>query len=504
MTGTITLHGVRKAYGPVVALEAMDLEIRVGEVVGLVGQNGSGKSTLLKILSGLAMPDSGEIRLDGGKIVLDSAAAATRYGIGMVHQEQSLIPNLTVAENIFLDKAHPSKRMGLYRWSSLNEAARAQLGKLSVDIPTTTLVEDLRFSERQQVEFAKVLAIEEMVDRPPLILFDEPTSLLTPDEIRSLFAQINRLRARASIVFVSHRLEEVLEISDRVIVLTDGRKMAERSTGSIDREELYELMVGRQRVNPAARNQERSARQTTPLLQVNHLACHPHFRDVTLELGRGEILGIIGVLGSGAEEVCRALFGVIKPDAGDVFLDGKVLKANGPRAAVRQGIGYLPADRRSEGMLPGRSLTENAVITFGGQYGWNSCILNRRREREVAQRWMLRLKVKMNKASAAISSLSGGNQQKIVLAKWLLAKNLRLLLDHPSRGLDPGARDDLFEVVREQVGNGLSVIFVADTIAELLELSDRIVVMRDGEVTAQFDPASGNLPREEEIVAAMV
>ncbi|MGI4748375.1 MAG: sugar ABC transporter ATP-binding protein [Janthinobacterium lividum] len=505
MTGTITLHGVRKAYGPVVALEAMDFEIRVGEVVGLVGQNGSGKSTLLKILSGLAMPDSGDIRLDGEKIVLDSAAAATRYGIGMVHQEQSLIPNLTVAENIFLDKAHPSKRMGLYRWSSLNEAARAQLDKLSVDIPTTTLVEDLRFSERQQVEFAKVLAIEEMVEKPPLILFDEPTSLLTPDEIRSLFAQINRLRARASIVFVSHRLEEVLEISDRVIVLTDGRKMAERSTGSIDREELYELMVGRQRVNPAARSQERSARQTTPLLQVNQLACHPHFRDVTLALGQGEILGIIGVLGSGAEEVCRALFGVIKPDAGTVLLDGKVLKANGPRASVRRGIGYLPADRRSEGMLPSRSLTENAVITFGGQYGWNSWILNRRKELKVAQSWMLRLKVKMDKASAAISSLSGGNQQKIVLAKWLLAKNLRLLLlDHPSRGLDPGARDDLFEVVREQVGNGLSVIFVADTIAELLELSDRIVVMRDGEVTAQFDPASGNLPREEEIVAAMV
>ncbi|NPD69927.1 sugar ABC transporter ATP-binding protein [Lichenicola cladoniae] len=505
MSGTITLHGVRKAYGPVVALEALDFEIRVGEVVGLVGQNGSGKSTLLKILSGLALPDSGEIRLDGEKIVLDSAAAATRYGIGMVHQEQSLIPNLTVAENIFLDKAHASKRMGLYRWSSLNAAARAQLDKLSVDIPTTILVEDLRFSERQQVEFAKVLAIEEMVDKPPLILFDEPTSLLTPDEIRSLFAQINRLRARASIVFVSHRLEEVLEISDRVIVLTDGRKMAERSTSSIDREELYELMVGRQRVDPAIRNQKRSARESTPLLEVNRLTSHPHFRDVTLRLGRGEILGIVGVLGSGAEELCRAIFGVIKPDSGDVLLDGKVLKINGPRSAVRQGIGYLPANRRAEGMLPGRSLTENAVITFGSEYGWRSCILNRRREREVAQNWMSRLKVKMNKASAAISSLSGGNQQKIVLAKWLLAKNLRLLLlDHPSRGLDPGARDDLFEVVREQVSNGLSVIFVADTIAELLDLSDRIVVMRDGEVTAQFEPSSGTLPREEEIVAAMV
>lgn len=505
VSNAITLRGVRKAYGPVVALEGLDLDIGAGEVLGIVGQNGSGKSTLLKILSGLALPDRGEILMDGTPVLLDSAAAAAHHGIGMVHQEQSLIPNLTVAENIFLDKAHPSKRHGLYRWSALNQAARAQLDKLSVTIPPTTLVETLRFSDRQQVEFAKVLAIEEMVDRPPVILFDEPTSLLTPDEIRGLFAQINRLRGRASMVFVSHRLEEVLEISDRVIVLTDGRMVAERSSGAVDREELYELMVGRQRVDPSLRRAARPPVRAQTLLQVEQLGSHPHFRDISFQLGRGEVLGIVGVLGSGAEELCRALFGVICPDAGTVVLDGREVKAAGPRAAVRRGIGYLPSDRRSEGMLPGRSLTDNAVITFGSQYGWKQIILNRRRERAAAQHWMARLKVKMNKASAPITSLSGGNQQKVVLSKWLLARNLRLLLlDHPSRGLDPGARDDLFDVVREQVGQGLSVIFVADTISELLELSDQIVVMRDGEITARFAPSSGRLPREEDIVAAMV
>lgn len=505
MIGSLELRGVRKAYGPVVALEGLDLELRVGEVVGLVGQNGSGKSTLLKILSGLAVPDRGEILLDGTPIVLDSAKAATRYGIGMVHQEQSLIPNLTVAENIFLDKAHPAKSMGLYKWSALNEAARLQLQKLSVAIPPKTRVEELRFSERQQVEFAKVLALEEMVDRPPLILFDEPTSLLTPDEIKSLFGQINRLRGRASIVFVSHRLEEVLEISDRVVVLTDGRKVAERSKESIERAELYELMVGRQRVDPSATHHERTVPGAPPLLVVDQLASRPHFRNISFKLGRGEILGVAGVLGSGAEELCRALFGVIGPDAGTITLDGREAGPGSPRAAVRQGVGYLPSDRRSEGMLPSRSIVENAVITFGGQYGWKSCILNRRKERAAAREWIRRLKVKMDREGAPISSLSGGNQQKVILAKWLLARNLRLLLlDHPSRGLDPGARDDLFEVVREQVGKGLSVIFVADTIAELLELSDRIIVMRDGEVTAQFAPTAGALPREEEIVAAMV
>lgn len=504
MSGTITLRGVRKAYGTVVALEALDLEIRAGEVLGLVGQNGSGKSTLLKILSGLVLPTSGEIRLNGKPIVLDSAAAATRYGIGMVHQEQSLIPNLTVAENIFLDKAHPAKRGGLYRWSSLYEAARAQLAKLSVDIAPTVLVEELRFSERQQVEFAKVLAIEEMVSRPPVILFDEPTSLLTPDEIRALFVQINRLRGAASIVFVSHRLEEVIEISDRVVVLTDGKQVAERVRGAVDREELYELMVGRQRVDPGAHRGARP-RAVAPMLEIERLTSAPHFRGISLKLGRGEILGIAGVLGSGAEDLCRALFGVVSIDSGIFRLEGKKVTSAGPRASVRLGIGYLPSDRRDEGILPGRSLTENVVITFGGEYGWTSAILNRRRENLVAREWMQRLSVKMDKASAPISSLSGGNQQKIVLAKWLLAKDLRLLLlDHPSRGLDPGARDELFAVVREQVQRGLTVIFVADTIAELLDLSDRIIVMRDGEITAEFEPSSGVLPREEEIVAAMV
>ncbi len=505
MTGSLTLKGIRKTYGNVVALEGLDLEIPAGQVLGLIGQNGSGKSTLLKILAGLTTPDEGELMLDGRTIVLDSAAAAGSHGIGMVHQEQSLIPNLTVAENIFLDKPHPAKRNGVYRWSALNRAATEQLHKISVDLPTNVLVEDLRFAERQQVELAKVLAIEELVDHPPIILFDEPTSVLTPDEIRLLFTQINRLRGSATIVFVSHRLEEVLEISDRIIVMTDGRKVAERMSDAVDRNELYELMIGRQRATDPGADRIRVEPDATSVLKLDRLSSRPHFRNISFDVRKGEILGVAGVLGSGAEEVCRAVFGAERVETGQIVLEGKTIAPNSPRSAVRQGIGYLPADRRAEGMLPSRSLIENAVLTFGLNYGWNSLILRRGRERPAALKWMERLKVKMSTPDAPISSLSGGNQQKTVLVKWLLAKNLKvLLLDHPSRGLDPGARDDLFNVIREQARNGLSIVLLGDTIAELLELSDRIVVMRDGEITARFDMALDAMPKEEEIVAAMV
>jgi len=506
MTPVISLRGLTKHFGRVVAMENVDLELNTGDVVGLIGQNGSGKSTLLKTLGGLHQPDSGVMTVHGRKVQLRSAVDAARHGIGLVHQEQSLIPNLTVAENIFLDKPNPASRGGFYSWSTMFEAARRQLDKIEVDISPAALVEELSHADRQMVELAKVLAIEETVTDRMVILFDEPTAILSPSEIQILFRQIRRLRSRAAIVFVSHRTDEVLEICDRVVVMTHGRKVAERPTAGTRREELYHLLVGHARTDTAISGDSQRERTKGPArLKCDQLTLPNHFKDVSLEVHEGEIVGLAGVIGSGAEEFCRALFGAEQNVSGKILLDGEQIAPRSPSAAVALGLGYVPSDRKGEGALRGRTILQNMVLTFGLEFGKFGVIVDRRREEDAAIAWLNRLKVVASSPDARIESLSGGNQQKAVLGKWLMSEKLRvLLLDHPTRGLDPGARDDLYEAIREVARAGLPVIFVGDTVEEILEIAHTILVMRDGEVTARFDLINQERPSEEMVVAAMV
>jgi len=506
MNTILELKNVNKRFGKVVALENFNLELRAGEVLGLVGQNGSGKSTLMKMLAGLQGPDSGEILLHGKPVRITSAAMATSLGIGMVHQEQSLVPNLTVAENIFIDKPNYATRGGVYRWRALFKAARAQLDKIGVKIRPEALVEELGFAERQQVELAKVLAIEELVDHPPIILFDEPTSVLNPDEIKILFREIHRLRSRASIVFISHRLNEILEISDRVLVMTNGVKVADKEVSTINRDELYTLMVGHEREQTERKPVQRvGGAQPGPRLRIRKLTDGKKFRNLDLDVAKGEIVGLVGVQGSGAEELCRALFGAQESVSGEILLDDVRVLPEGPRQAVSAGIAYLPSNRRLEGMLAGRTLVQNMVVTYGLEYGRSGFLVNYKAEESAATEWMTRLKVKATSGKDPINRLSGGNQQKVVLGKWLMSKKLKLLLlDHPSRGLDPGARDDLFEAIREQARQGLSIVFVADTSEEALELADRVIVLRDGQITASYALRQGVVPSQEDILRAMI
>ncbi|WP_031358010.1 sugar ABC transporter ATP-binding protein [Caballeronia sordidicola] len=506
MTTILELKNISKRFGQVVALDNLNLELRAGEVLGLVGQNGSGKSSLMKILAGLQHPDSGEILLRGKPVSIRSAAMATSLGIGMVHQEQSLVPNLTVAENIFIDKPNHATRGGIYRWQALFAAAQAQLDKIGVNTRPDVTVEDLSFAERQQVELAKVLAIEELVDHPPIVLFDEPTSVLNPDEIKILFREIQRLRSRASIVFISHRLDEILEISDRVAVLTNGVKVADEQVSALDRDELYKLMVGHERkVRP--RKERESIRVDTPgpRLKIRKLSDGSKFKNLDLDVARGEIVGLVGVQGSGAEEICRTVFGAGESVTGQITLDDKPALSLSPRDAVDHGIAYLPSNRRLEGMLAGRTLIQNMVVTYGLEYGRSRFFVDYRAEEAAATHWMQRLKVKSTSGKDRIERLSGGNQQKVVLGKWLMSKKLKLLLlDHPSRGLDPGARDDLFDAIREQAQLGMSIVFVADTSEEVIELADRIIVLRDGHITASHNLREGDIPSQEDIVKSMV
>lgn len=507
MSTILELKNVNKRFGKVVALENFNLELRAGEVLGLVGQNGSGKSTLMKMLAGIQGPDTGEILMHGKPVRIASAAMATSLGIGMVHQEQSLVPNLTVAENIFIDKPNHATRGGVYRWGSLFKAARAQLDKIGVAIRPDALVEELSFAERQQVELAKVLAIEELVDHPPIILFDEPTSVLNPDEIKILFREIQRLRTRASIVFISHRLDEILEISDRVLVMTNGVKVADQPVSTINRDELYTLMIGHERETKVRKPAQPIdiGSQPVPRLSIRKLSDGKKFKDLDLDVAKGEIVGLVGVQGSGAEELCRTLFGAEESASGEILLDNVRVNAQGPRQAVGNGMAYLPSNRRLEGMLSGRTLVQNMVITYGLEHGRGGFLIDYKAEASAATEWMTRLKVKATSGKDPINRLSGGNQQKVVLGKWLMSKKLKLLLlDHPSRGLDPGARDDLFEAIKEQARQGLSIVFVADTSEEALELADRVIVLRDGQITASYNLQQGVVPSQEDILRAMI
>lgn len=506
MSAVLKIENVSKAYPGVQALSDVTLELRENEVLGLIGQNGSGKSTLLKVMTGLEQPDTGRILLRGQPTVISSPLLAARIGIGMVHQEQSLIPNLTVAENIFFDKPCEGRRFGLYNWRRMHNEAEKQLEKLQSKIRPDAIVEDLSFSERQTVEFAKVLAVEELIDQPLVILFDEPTSLLSSSEVQDLFGQIRRLSKRASIVFVSHRMDEVLEISDRVHVMSLGVNVAERTRDTTNHEELYHLMVGAARSKDYYFEERRKPiADQRDKLRVENLSCTGHFDGVNFTVRPGEIVGLTGVAGSGAEEVLRAIFGAEDGVSGLVELNGLSYRpSKHPDFAIARGIGYVPAERKVEGVVAGRTILDNVVLTFGPELGRHKFV-DFGREAELAMHWIAALKVKTPNVAEYVERLSGGNQQKVSLAKWLMAERLQvLLLDHPTRGLDPGAKADVFEAMRNLAAGGLSIIFVADTLEETLGMADTVIVMRDGQITETFADLHKRKPAPEEIVKAMV
>ncbi|TGS71709.1 sugar ABC transporter ATP-binding protein [Mesorhizobium sp. M3A.F.Ca.ET.201.01.1.1] len=506
MSPALEIKNLTKRYGDIVALDTVSLELRRNEILGLVGQNGSGKSTLMKVINGILRPDTGQVILRGQPTVLKSPFQASRQGIGMVHQEQSLVPNLTVAENVYLNHHDGTRKMGIYNWKALFAKTQAHLHRLGLDIPPETLIEDLTFAQRQMVELAKVLSLEDMTRQDLIVLFDEATAIMSGADIEVLFSHIRRISDRASVIFVSHRMDEVLDISDRIYVLSDGKVVAERDKAETEADELYELMVGRQRVTDRRfEARQVSAAQAVEQLALRGVRCGNALKPTSLTVKKGEILGLIGVHGSGAEELCRVVFGAEDEAKGEICLRGRKINIRDPRHAVREGIGYVPAERKVEGAVLGRSVADNMCLAFGGAFARLKVLRNRRKETAVIDHWMERLGIRPRSPSALMSTLSGGNQQKAVLGKWLLDPKISLLvLDHPTRGLDPGARADVFSIVRELAEEGVSIVFVADTLDEVLLLAHRIVVMRDGEISAEFTDVQTRPPAEESLVKAMV
>jgi ribose transport system ATP-binding protein len=495
--------GLSKNFGSVQALKNVSVEVRKGEVVGLVGENGAGKSTLMRILAGVQQPNAGELKRDGAVFRFADPRDAAALGIGMVFQEQSLLLNLSVAENLFLGQEGEFIRFGLMNWKKLNAAARRQLEKVGLTLNPSIRAAELSFASRQMVELAKALALEDRVSRDLVILLDEPTSVLEQAEIDILFARVRALKSRASFVFVSHRLDEVLALSDRIYVMKDGAVVGEMPVAEASVPALHQMMVGRGLHSEYYRETDQIAPQDTVVLEASGLAAGPHYRDVDLKLRKGEVLGIAGVIGSGREELIRTFFGFQPHTAGTLKIDGEAVHLKTPADAVSRGIAYIPRERRVEGLVMFLSVATNITLGRLDSVMANG-VIDHGRERALALDWIRNLSIKTTGPDALCLSLSGGNQQKVVLAKWLQAKSRVLILDHPTRGLDVGAKEEVYRLIREICAQGAAVILTADTLEETIGLSHTILVMRDGQVTARFEAAAGAKPAQIDLIEHMV
>lgn len=502
-TPVLSLVNVDKRFPGVHALKSVSINIMHGEVVGLIGENGAGKSTLMKILSGVYQPDSGEIRIAGQLSKLESAADANRKGIGMVFQEQSLLTNMTVGENIYLGNEAQFTRFGIVDWKRLYAASARQLEKVQVDVDPRARADTLSFASRQMVELAKALTLEDHAGDHLVILLDEPTSVLERAEIDILFSRVRALKSRASFIFVSHRLDEVLEVSDRIYVMKDGAVVADLKTSDANTTKLHHVMVGRSLQAEYYREPLQKPHRAEVVLEAERLSLGQSYKDVTFQLHAGEILGIAGVIGSGREELTRTLAGFAPHDSGTLRVNGQNVTLSTPAKAVDLGVGYIPRERRVEGLVLFLSVAANitlADLATLTQHG----LINSKEERRVSESWVERLKIKTPTINTLCLNLSGGNQQKVVLAKWLQAKARILILDHPTRGLDVGAKEEVYDLARAVTSEGLAVILTSDTLEETIGLSHRLMVMRDGEITYRTDAAPGHKPRQVDLIGHMV
>ena len=493
---------VEKSFPGVRALKGVDFQVGSGEIIGLVGENGAGKSTLMKVLYGSYQHDGGEILIDGKATRFANPRAAMIAGIGMVFQEQSLLPNLSVMENIFLGFETQFSRFGVIDWKKMAAAARRQLDKVHLDIDPKTITARLSFAQRQMVELAKVLTLEERVDGQLVILLDEPTSVLSKEETQLLFKLIRELRSRASFIFVSHRLDEVIDIADRIYVMKDGEVVASMASAGAQVEQIQQKMVGRDISVEYYREDKQLPRGEEVLVELQDLCSTGHYADISFKLHRGEVLSLVGVEGSGGEAILRSLFGLAQPTSGSLRIKGKPVAGHSAARAVASGMGYIPRERKIEGIVDGMSVCENMTLSQLGKYSRGG-VLRVGAEKATAAQWMARLAIKAPSVHANAGKLSGGNQQKVVIAKWRSGGSDIILLDHPTRGVDIGAKEGIYEVIREMCADGCGVVLMADTLEEAIGLSHTILVLKDKRIRHRFDCTPGSKPLPFDLVHQM-
>ncbi len=476
----LELNHISKSFSGVEVLHDVSFALAPGEVHALLGENGAGKSTMVKVMTGVYQPDAGEILLNGGKVRFSDARESRQAGIAAIYQELSLFPDLDVAENIFVGR-QPTRPGGRIDWRRLYKEADQILTSLGVHLDLKKKARTLSIAQQQMVEIARAFSIHARI-----LIMDEPTSSLTLNEVADLFRLVRRLRDDGTaIVFISHRLEELFELADRVTVLRDGFYVDTRPLNAVTRDDLIRLMVGRTITNLYPKQEVKTG---NVMLKVENLARLGIFEDVSFELRAGEILGVAGLVGAGRTDVARAIFGVEPPTSGRIEVDGKEIQINSPQQAIDLGLAYVPEDRQTHGLIPPMNIVSNISLPTLGKYvnhGW----LQTKAEISAAFDHARHMEVRANNIWQKARELSGGNQQKVVLAKWLSTKPRILILDEPTRGIDVGTKAAVHALMSQLAAEGIAILMISSELPEVLGMSDRILVMREGRVTATLTRA---------------
>jgi ribose transport system ATP-binding protein len=491
----LTMRGIDKRFAGVAALTGASLEVGRGEVHALIGQNGAGKSTLIKILTGYYVRDAGEILFDGTPVSFGTPAEAQKAGISTIYQEINLVPYRSVTENICLGRER--RRFGLLDWPAMHREAEALLARFNVHVDVRRPVMSYSTAVQQMVAIARAIGFNAR-----LVIMDEPTSSLDEQEVGVLFDVIRQLRSTGvSVIFVSHKLDELYAVCDRVTVMRDGRTVRVSPLRDISRLELVTTMLGRRLEDPGHRGPATAgaAGADGALLAVQHLSAGRRVRDVNLEVRPGEIVGLAGLLGSGRTETARVVFGADRAEAGSIALSGAAEAPREPAAAIRAGMGFLSEDRKLEGIVPDMSVRENLTLALMPHLARNG-IVDEAKTREIVDRFIKRLGIKCSGPEQRIRELSGGNQQKVLLARWLCMNPRLLILDEPTRGIDVGAKAEILSLVRELASQGLGVLMISSELEEIIEAASRVFVLRDGHTAAELQGDDVNEPA---IMAAM-